>query len=163
MATSPVVSPSSFIYHQSPLYIDSQSPRQQSPIIIRPLVSQNPRKNLPPYKGVQNKPNFRKSQMNLTFCKRMFYENKSNWILGENKPKQTQLQTRSAAEIPTGELPGILKPGTKQTQFLIILVSLNGFCIISFRIAGKVMHSMPDYKNFIGDFIKWQMHRKQMQ
>ena len=38
------------------------------------------------------------------------------------KQSQTKpIQTRSAAEIPTGELPGTLKPGTKQTQFFLIL------------------------------------------
>ena len=35
---------------------------------------------------MQNKPNFRKSQINLKFCNKMTYENKSNWTLGENKP-----------------------------------------------------------------------------
>ncbi len=39
---------------------------------------------------MQNKPNFRKSQMNLKFCKQMDYENKSNWTIGQNKPNQTQ-------------------------------------------------------------------------
>jgi len=28
--------------------------------------------------------------MNLKFCEKMAYENKSNWTLGENKPNQTQ-------------------------------------------------------------------------
>jgi len=35
---------------------------------------------------MQNKPNFRKSQMNLKFCKQMDYENISDWTIGENKP-----------------------------------------------------------------------------
>jgi len=55
--------------------------------------------------------------MNVTFFITKYYENIANWTLGENKPKQTQFQTRSeftpkGAEIPTGELLGILKPGT---------------------------------------------------
>ena len=41
---------------------------------------------------------------------------KTNPIQTQNKPntnpKQTQFQTRSEAEIPTGGLLGILKPGT---------------------------------------------------
>ena len=40
------------------------------------------------------------------------YENETAFGLRENKPNQTQFQTRSEAEIPTGELLGILKPGT---------------------------------------------------
>jgi hypothetical protein len=35
---------------------------------------------------MQNKPNFRKSQMNVSIFSKMAYENKSNWTLGENKP-----------------------------------------------------------------------------
>ena len=40
------------------------------------------------------------------------YENETAFRVRENKPNQTQFQTRSEAEIPTGELLGILKPGT---------------------------------------------------
>ena len=50
--------------------------------------------------------------MNVSSVKTKHYENKSRCRRRENKPKQT----RSEAEIPTGELLGILKPGTKQTQ-----------------------------------------------
>jgi len=60
----------------------------------------------------KNKPNSNpissKAKMNVNFFSTKDYENKSNWALGENKPNQT----RSGAEIPTGELLGILKPGT---------------------------------------------------
>ncbi len=35
---------------------------------------------------MQNKPNFRKSQMNVSPVLTTNYENKSNWTLGENKP-----------------------------------------------------------------------------
>ncbi len=41
---------------------------------------------------MQNKPNFRKSQMNLKFCKQMNYENKSDWTLGENKPNSNPIK-----------------------------------------------------------------------
>jgi len=36
---------------------------------------------------MQNKPNFQKSQMNVSVFSKMAYENKSNWTLSENKPK----------------------------------------------------------------------------
>jgi len=54
---------------------------------------------------MQNKPNFRKSQMNVSSILTTAYENKSNWTLGENKPKQSQSKP--------------IKPNTnpKQTQF----------------------------------------------
>ncbi len=35
---------------------------------------------------MQNKPNFRKSQMNVSILLQMDYENKSNWTIGQNKP-----------------------------------------------------------------------------
>jgi len=35
---------------------------------------------------MQNKANFKKSQMNLTSLITKEYENKSHWTLGENKP-----------------------------------------------------------------------------
>jgi len=43
---------------------------------------------------MQNKPNLLESQMNLTFYLKRAYENRSDWILGENKPKQSQFQTQ---------------------------------------------------------------------
>ncbi len=39
---------------------------------------------------MQNKPNFRKSQMNVNIYYTEIYENISDWTLGQNKPKQTQ-------------------------------------------------------------------------
>jgi hypothetical protein len=35
---------------------------------------------------MQNKPNFQKSQMNVSIFLQMAYEYKYNWTLGENKP-----------------------------------------------------------------------------
>ncbi len=43
---------------------------------------------------MQNKANFRKSQMNVNPLAIMNYEEKSNWTLGENKPKQSQFRNR---------------------------------------------------------------------
>ncbi len=36
---------------------------------------------------MQNKPNFQKSQMNVNPYNTTDYKNKSNWTLGESKPK----------------------------------------------------------------------------
>jgi len=41
---------------------------------------------------MQNKPNFRKAAMFLNFYLTKDYENKSNWTLGENEPKQSQFR-----------------------------------------------------------------------
>ena len=41
---------------------------------------------------MQNKPNFRKSQMNLNIYIQKDYENKLNWTLGENKPNSNPIK-----------------------------------------------------------------------
>ncbi len=43
---------------------------------------------------MQNKPNFRKSQMNVSIFSTMDYENLSNWTLGENKPNSNPIVER---------------------------------------------------------------------
>ena len=43
---------------------------------------------------MQNKPNLSRPQMNVSKVLEMAYENKHNWTLGENKPNQSQFQTR---------------------------------------------------------------------
>jgi len=41
---------------------------------------------------MQNKPNFRKSQMNVYPYNKTDYENKFNWTLGENKPNSNPIK-----------------------------------------------------------------------
>ncbi len=41
---------------------------------------------------MQNKPNFRKSQMNANLYNTTDYENKRNWTLGENKPNTNPIK-----------------------------------------------------------------------
>jgi len=57
---------------------------------------------------MQNKPNLLNAQMNLSSVKTMNYEQITMNNANKNKPNQT----RSEAEIPTGELLAILKPRT---------------------------------------------------
>jgi hypothetical protein len=51
---------------------------------------------------MQNKPNFRKSQMNLSIFLQMDYEKLNDWTLGQNKPNQTQFKANSK---PISEMP----------------------------------------------------------
>ncbi len=44
------------------------------------------------YYFMQNKANFRKSQMNVNLYNTTDYENKSNWTLGENKPNSNPIK-----------------------------------------------------------------------
>ena len=41
---------------------------------------------------MQNKPNFRKSQMSANLYDTMDYENKSDWTLGQNKPNSNPIK-----------------------------------------------------------------------
>jgi len=41
---------------------------------------------------MQNKPNFRKSQMNVKSYNTTDYENIANWTLGENKPNSNPIK-----------------------------------------------------------------------
>jgi len=41
---------------------------------------------------MQNKANFLKSQMNITSLITVYYENKSNWTLGKNKPNSNPIK-----------------------------------------------------------------------
>ena len=41
---------------------------------------------------MQNKPNFRKSQMNVNIYNTTDYKNISNWTLGENKPNSNPIK-----------------------------------------------------------------------
>ncbi|MHC4173716.1 MAG: hypothetical protein ACYST5_12345 [Planctomycetota bacterium] len=44
---------------------------------------------------MQNKANFQKSQVNVNPYSTTYYENKSDWTLGENKPNSKPIQTQS--------------------------------------------------------------------
>ena len=61
---------------------------------------------------MQNKPNFIKAQMNANKVLTRDYENETLGEHGKNKPNSNPIRTRSGAQIPTGKLLGIPKPGT---------------------------------------------------
>jgi len=49
---------------------------------------------------MQNKPNFQKSQMNVSFFIKMAYEYKSNWTLGQFKPNSNPIKPN----LPEGKI-----------------------------------------------------------
>ncbi len=49
---------------------------------------------------MQNKANFRKSQVNVSSVLATNYENKSDWTLGENKPNSNPIK----ANLPEGKI-----------------------------------------------------------
>jgi len=52
---------------------------------------------------LQNKANFRKSQMDVTLNITRDYEKKSNWTFGENKPNQSQFWPITPSSVRHGE------------------------------------------------------------
>jgi len=70
---------------------------------------------------MQNKANFLDAQMNVSIFSKKAYENKHNWTLGENKPKQSQFP-KSQNECKLTYNKGLQKKRRfrspkKQTQF----------------------------------------------
>jgi len=70
---------------------------------------------------MQNKANFLDAQMNVSIFSKKAYENKHNWTLGENKPKQSQFP-KSQNECKLAYNKGLQKKRRfrspkKQTQF----------------------------------------------
>jgi len=65
---------------------------------------------------MQNKPNFRKSQMNVNTYNTRDYENKRNWTLGENKPNSNPIKPNLSQLKP---ISNPIKPNfkPKQSQF----------------------------------------------
>jgi hypothetical protein len=71
---------------------------------------------------MQNKPNFQKSQMNVSIYNTTDYVNKRDWTIGQNKPNQTQ-SPKSPNECKLNFNKGLQKKRwfrspKKQTQFL---------------------------------------------
>jgi len=62
------------------------------PLCICPFSSTNVEDSLQINLFMQNKPNFRKSQMNVNFYSTKDYENKRNWTLGQNKPNSNPIK-----------------------------------------------------------------------
>jgi hypothetical protein len=69
---------------------------------------------------MQNKPNFRKSQMNLNFYSTMDYEKKSDWTIGENKPNSNPIKANSPAPL-VKVLYTLRRPAPKLRRLLITL------------------------------------------
>jgi len=125
---------------------------------------------------MQNKPKVKIGKMNVTYYITKNYENKHNWTLGEsgkNKPKQTQSQNRQNERnfVENNELrTKNYERRKKQTQTNPICSELGPSdypCIVELAVYnlvfrnGNVIHSMPNGRDFDGEYMKWQMHRKQ--
>jgi len=90
-----------------------------------------------------NKANLLNAKMNVYFYSTKDYEDKSNCALFENKPNTKPIQTQTN---PISEYPCVF-------ELAVYNLVLRD---------GNVMHSMPDGRNFDGEYMKWQMRQKQM-
>jgi hypothetical protein len=80
---------------------------------------------------MQNKPNFQDAQMNVSILSQMDYENKCNWTLGENKPKQTQTDPISnAKKCPCSSAKPIRGPRNFQETFNIHLFLFDNSIVL---------------------------------
>ena len=77
-------------------------------------------------------------QMNVSNFSKMAYENKHNWTLGENKPKQTQLKANTN---PISEMPK-MNLSTYQTRDY------------SNKTAIRRIHNKPNQTQFFNSFIR---------
>ncbi len=78
---------------------------------------------------MQNKANFQKVKFNVTKVLTKDYDQLDTWSIGKTKPIQSQFKANQTQLKP---IKCQNKP--KQSQFPIILVSLNWLCIISFYV-----------------------------
>jgi len=67
---------------------------------------------------MQNKPNFPKSQMNVSIFSQIAYENISNWTIGQNKPNSNPIKPNSQkAQMNVNSL--ITKDYRKKDDFVV--------------------------------------------
>jgi len=73
---------------------------------------------------MQNKPNFQKSQMNVSIYLQTVYENKHDWTLGENKPNSNPIKPNfKKAKMNVNSL--ITKGYRKKDDFLVRINKAN--------------------------------------
>jgi len=76
---------------------------------------------------MQNKPNFQKSQMNVSILLQMDYENKRNWTFGESKPNSNPISKKPKMNVNLYVIEdyrkkddfAVRKNKPKQTQFYL--------------------------------------------
>jgi len=85
---------------------------------------------------MQNKANFKNDHTDIKLNISSDYENKLHWTLGENKPNQSQ--SFDFAQDRSSNYPCVL-------ELAVYNLALRG---------GNIMHSMPNGRNFYGEYMK---------
>jgi hypothetical protein len=97
-----------------------------------------------------NKPNFRKSEMNVNKVLTKDYDKMDTWSIGKNKPNSNPIQT----QFKPNSNPIKAKTNPKQTQTKPISDYPCIFQLAVYNLVlryGNRMHSMPNGRNFIGE------------
>ncbi len=95
---------------------------------------------------MQNKPNFRKSQMSANLYDTTDYENKSNWTLGENKPNSNPIKPNfQKAQMNINSL--ITKDYRKKDEFTVRKNKPNSNPISETPKMNVNLYVIEDYEN----------------
>jgi len=92
---------------------------------------------------MQNKPNFRKSQMNVTDLLRMDYEKKDTWSGGKNKPNSKPIQSQFKPN--SNPIQTQYKP--KQSQFCLIYCTfIRPFFAVKWAVDKNILLRKENYE-----------------
>jgi len=95
---------------------------------------------------MQNKPNFQKSQMNVSIYLQTAYENKRNWTLGENKPNSNPIKANfKKAKMSVNSL--ITKDYRKKDDFSVRINKPNSNPISLKAKMNVNLFAATDYEN----------------
>ncbi len=95
---------------------------------------------------MQNKPNFQKSQMNVSIYLQTDYENKSHWTLSENKPNSNPIKPNfQKAKMNINSF--ITKNYRKKDDFLVRINKTNSNPIFLRTTTNATLFTAKDYEN----------------
>jgi len=116
----------------------------------------------------QNKPNSNpiteRPKMNVNISYTMDYSNKTAFRRITNKPNSNPI--KACPEL--AEALSVAEGGSRIGQSCPPQADSDYPCVFELAVYnlvlrnGNVMHRMPNGRNFNGEYIKWQMHRRQM-
>jgi len=88
---------------------------------------------------MQNKPNFLDAQINVNPYNTTYYENKSNWTLGENKPNSKPIKPNSKPiKAKTNPIQTQNKPNQSQFQTGHLLVNRMKPKLLNFHLKNSL-------------------------
>ncbi len=114
---------------------------------------------------MQNEPKFQKVKYDVNNVLTKDYEQMDTWSIGKNEPKTNPNEPKTKP-IKANKMPKQTQNEPKQTQLKPIY---DYPCIFELAVYNLVLrydnliHSIPNCRNFDGEYIKWQMRQEQTQ